>query len=72
MPYMESGKKGVFVLVRTSNKGAEDFENLDIKDGKKLYNAVADKITEAGQTVKMKMWLYSNRWSNWMYSCGRR
>ena len=52
MPYMESGKKGVFVLVRTSNKGAEDFENLDIKDGKKLYNAVADKITEAGQTVK--------------------
>lgn len=52
MPYMESGKKGVFVLVRTSNKGAEDFENLDIECGKKLYNEVADKITEAGQTVK--------------------
>lgn len=52
MPYMESGKKGVFVLVRTSNKGAEDFENLDIEGGKRLYNEVADKITEAGQTVK--------------------
>lgn len=52
MLYMESGKKGVFVLVRTSNKGAEDFENLDIEGGKKLYNEVADKITEAGQTVK--------------------
>ena len=52
MPYMESGKKGVFVLVRTSNKGAEDFENLDIEGGQKLYNEVADKITEAGQTVK--------------------
>ena len=52
MPYMESGKKGVFVLVRTSNKGAEDFENLDIEGGKKLYNEVADKITEAGQTIK--------------------
>lgn len=52
MPYMESGKKGVFVLVRTSNKGAEDFENLDIEGGKKLYNEVADKITESGQTVK--------------------
>lgn len=52
IPYMESGKKGVFVLVRTSNKGAEDFENLDIEGGKKLYNEVADKITEAGQTVK--------------------
>ena len=42
MPYMESGKKGVFVLVRTSN----------IKGRKKLYNEVADKITEAGQIVK--------------------
>ena len=52
MPYMESGKKGVFVLVRTSNKGAEDFENLDKEGGKKLYNEVADKITEAGQSVK--------------------
>ena len=52
MDSMESGKKGVFVLVRTSNKGAEDFENLDIEGGKKLYNEVADKITEAGQTVK--------------------
>lgn len=52
MPYMESGKKGVFVLVRTSNKGAEDFENLDIKGRKKLYNEVADKITETGETVK--------------------
>ena len=52
MLYMESGKKGVFVLVRTSNKGAEDFENLDIEGGKKLYNEVADKIIEAGQTVK--------------------
>ena len=27
MPYMESGNKGVFVLVRTSNPGAEDIEN---------------------------------------------
>lgn len=54
MPYMEDGKKGVFVLVRTSNKGAEDFENLDITGGRKLYNSVADKITEAAQRVKGK------------------
>ena len=54
MPYMESGNKGVFVLVRTSNSGAEDFENLDIVGAKKLYNAVGDKLTEMGQSVKGK------------------
>ena len=26
LPYLESGKKGIFSLVRTSNKGAEDIE----------------------------------------------
>ncbi|SCI85704.1 orotidine 5'-phosphate decarboxylase [uncultured Clostridium sp.] len=54
LPYMKEGKKGVFVLVRTSNSGAEDFENLDIVDGKKLYNAVGDRLTEMGQEVKGK------------------
>ncbi len=54
LPYMKEGIKGVFVLVRTSNSGAEDFENLDIVGAKKLYNAVGDKLTEMGQTVKGK------------------
>ena len=54
LPYMKEGKKGVFVLVRTSNKGAEDFENLDLVDGRKLFNAVGDKLTEMGQQVKGK------------------
>lgn len=54
LPYMKEGKKGVFVLVRTSNSGAEDFENLDIVNGKKLYNAVGDRLTEMGQEVKGK------------------
>ncbi|MBC5629102.1 orotidine-5'-phosphate decarboxylase [Clostridium sp. NSJ-6] len=54
LPYMKEGKKGVFVLVRTSNSGAEDFENLDIVGAKKLYNAVGDKLTEMGQSVKGK------------------
>lgn len=48
MPYLESGRKGVFSLVRTSNPGAEDIEYLDTKDGKKVYEVVADKITELG------------------------
>lgn len=54
LPYMKEGKKGVFVLVRTSNSGAEDFENLDIVGAKKLYNAVGDKLTEMSQSVKGK------------------
>ena len=48
MPYLESGKKGIFSLVRTSNPGAEDIEYIDTKDGKKVYEVVADKITELG------------------------
>ncbi|MGL5086727.1 MAG: orotidine-5'-phosphate decarboxylase [Clostridium sp.] len=45
MPYMESGNKGVFSLVRTSNKGAEDIENLDTVDGRKVFTVVGDKLT---------------------------
>ena len=52
IPYMKEHNKGAFVLVRTSNQGAEDFENLELTDGRKVYNAVADRITEAGEEVK--------------------
>lgn len=46
LPYLEKGNKGVFSLVRTSNPGAEDIEYLDTTSGKKVYEIVADKITE--------------------------
>lgn len=52
MPYMESGNKGVFVLIRTSNPGAEDIENIDTKDNSKVYKVVGDKLTEMGKKVK--------------------
>ena len=52
MPYMESGDKGVFVLVRTSNQGAEDFEMVDTGSQGKVYNVVGDKITALGEKVK--------------------
>ena len=52
MPYMESGNKGVFVLVRTSNPGAEDIENIDTKDNSKVYKVVGDKLTKMGESVK--------------------
>ena len=42
--------KGAFVLMRTSNPGMRDFEYLEISGGKRLYNAVGDKLAElAGQ-----------------------
>jgi len=49
LPYLEKGNKGVFSLVRTSNPGAEDIEYLDTNDNKKVYEIVADKITEMGK-----------------------
>lgn len=36
--------KGLFILVRTSNPSAGDFQDLVLADGRKVYEAVADKI----------------------------
>ena len=49
LPYLEKGNKGVFSLVRTSNPGAEDIEYIDTTENKKVYEVVADKITEIGK-----------------------
>lgn len=43
--YLTSGEKGVFVLLRTSNPGANDFEVLCV-DGKELFYHVGDKLKE--------------------------
>lgn len=45
LPYLESGKKGLFVLLRTSNPGARDIEYLEA-DGKKIYLHVGDRLAE--------------------------
>jgi orotidine-5'-phosphate decarboxylase len=49
LSYAESGGKGAFVLMRTSNKGMRDFEYLQITEGegappRRLYHAVGDKL----------------------------
>ena len=54
LPYMKENNKGVFVLVRTSNEGAKDFENLELSDSRKLYTAVGDKLSNLGNEVKGK------------------
>lgn len=48
LPYLENGKKGLFVLLRTSNPGARDIEYLEA-DGKKIYLHVGDKLAEMGK-----------------------
>ena len=44
-PFIDYEDKGVFILCRTSNKGAADFQSLRT-DGVPLYEAVARKATE--------------------------
>lgn len=51
LKYIEEGDKGVFVLVRTSNPGAKDFEYLDVA-GQPLYYSVGDKINELASRYK--------------------
>ena len=48
LPYIQNAEKGIFVLIRTSNPGAADFEYLDLKDGDKLYREVGRRIHESG------------------------
>lgn len=49
MSYLESGQKGAFALVRTSNKGAEDIQYIDTKTEDKIYHVVGEKINEMGK-----------------------
>lgn len=51
MPYLESGKKGIFSLVRTSNKGAKDIEYIKNAEGKNVYDIVGEKLTELGHDL---------------------
>ena len=51
IPYFESGEKGAFVLVRTSNKGAEDIEFIESKDGKRIYDIVGEKLSNVGDPL---------------------
>jgi orotidine-5'-phosphate decarboxylase len=42
-PYLSRSEKGVFVLCRTSNNGGADFQNLDVGNGKPLYQYIAQR-----------------------------
>jgi orotidine-5'-phosphate decarboxylase len=44
LEYVGKKGKGLFVLMRTSNKGMRDFEYRELAGGGRLYDAVGDKI----------------------------
>jgi len=46
LPYIENKDKGVFVLVRTSNKGANDFQYIKNSQGKPVYELVGEKLNQ--------------------------
>ena len=45
-PFLSRSEAGVFVLWRTSNSGGADFQNLDVGNGKPLYQYVAQRCAE--------------------------
>lgn len=48
LPYVKERGKGLFVLVRTSNPGAKDFEYEMLADGRHVYDMVGDKLHALG------------------------
>lgn len=46
LPYVQSGKKGLFVLLRTSNKGAADIQYIEDRDGEKVYTKTGDMMNK--------------------------
>lgn len=49
IPYIEKGEKGIFVLIRTSNKGAKDIQYINTLDNEKVYSKVGDKLNKMGE-----------------------
>ncbi|MDD3539165.1 MAG: orotidine-5'-phosphate decarboxylase [Atribacterota bacterium] len=46
--YLETGEKGIFVLIHTSNESSRDFQELKV-EGESLYMKVAQKVNEWGE-----------------------
>ncbi|KGG79740.1 orotidine 5'-phosphate decarboxylase [Caloranaerobacter azorensis H53214] len=47
--YLNTGEKGIFVLIRTSNKSSKDFQELNV-DNKPLYLKVAENVQKWGES----------------------
>ncbi|WP_163194197.1 orotidine-5'-phosphate decarboxylase [Clostridium thermarum] len=49
LPYLKNKEKGLFALVRTSNRGAEDIQYINSLGGSKIYGIVGNKINSLGK-----------------------
>ncbi len=49
LPYIENENKGVFVLIRTSNKGANDFQYIKNSQGEAVYEIVGEKVNQLAE-----------------------
>lgn len=49
LPYVKNKGKGLFLLIRTSNPGAEDIQYIESNNGKKVYELTGEKIVEKGK-----------------------
>lgn len=49
LPYVRNREKGMFVLIRTSNRGAADIQYIEDVNGKKVYDHTGDKIYDLGR-----------------------
>ena len=54
LPYAEKQGKGMFVLCRTSNGGAKDFEYEKLADGRHVYDLVGDKLNALGKATEIR------------------
>lgn len=48
LPYLAGGERGIFVLVRTSNPSAAEFQDL-VVEGRPLYERLAEKVAAWGE-----------------------
>lgn len=47
----ENNKKGIFVLVKTSNPSSGQLQDLKLNDGRTIYEAMADLVNQWGNTT---------------------
>lgn len=48
-PFLNYKDKGAFALVRTSNKSAVDVQDIESKDGKKIYEKIGELVKDWGK-----------------------
>ena len=52
-PFLSKKDKGIFILCRTSNVGGADFQNLDVGNGKRLFEYVAQRSAEWNENANI-------------------